>query len=108
MSSSRDAYVEKLKAKLEVWNKKIDELESTARQIEAGAKGELEKQIQAAKAKRDELVAGIEDLRKASDTAWKELRRGLKTSRKALDKSIRAAVASFKKAPPAAPSAGGE
>ncbi len=108
MNSRRDAYVEKMKAKLDVWNKKIDELESSARQIEAGTKAELEKQLQAAKARRDELVAGIESLRKASDTAWKELRGGLKASRTALDKAVRAAAASFKQAPPKGTSSGTE
>lgn len=108
MGSKRDAYVEKLKARLDDWNKRIDELEAGARQFEAGTRTEVQKRIDTAKARRDELAETIESLRKASDSAWKDLRRGAKGSYKALDKAIRAAAARFKKQPPQTPSAGTE
>ena len=44
--SERDAYVEKMKAKLDEWNAEIDRLEAKARGAEADARLRYNKQIE--------------------------------------------------------------
>ena len=41
MTTTRDAYVQKVKAKLDEWNAEIDRLEAQARQKEADAQTSL-------------------------------------------------------------------
>ena len=108
MGTRRDAYVEKMKSTLDRWNKRIGELEAGAQQLESKTRVEMQKQIDTAKAQRDELVDRIEKLRTAGDSAWKDLRKGVKTSRKALDKAIRSAASHFKQQPPNEPAGGAE
>jgi uncharacterized coiled-coil DUF342 family protein len=98
MSEKRDAYVEKLKAKLDDWNAKIDKLEARAQQASVDSKAELQKQIANVKARRDEVVAKIDSLRQAGDGAWKDLKGGVKSSWRALDKAFRSAASNFSKA----------
>jgi len=100
MSDRRDAYIEKLKARLDKWNKQIDVLEAKAREIGAGSKAEVQKHIDNVKSTRSELEENIENLRKASDNAWKDLKKGVKTSWKTLDKAVRAAAADLRQSPP--------
>ena len=100
MSERRDAYVEKLKARLDKWNKQIDVLETKAREIGTESKAEVQKHIDNVKSTRADLEEKIDGLRKASDSAWKDLKKGVKASWKSLDKAVRAAAADLKQSPP--------
>lgn len=99
MSERRDAYVERLKARLDRWNKKIDEVEERAQKVGSDSRAEAEKQLNNIRAKRAELEERIEHVRKEGDGAWKDLRRGVKSSWRALDKAVRQAASKFKQPP---------
>ncbi|HUX21560.1 MAG TPA: hypothetical protein VMW69_09995 [Spirochaetia bacterium] len=95
MSEKRDAYVEKLKAKIDGWNGKIDELEARARKAGADTKAEFRNRIGSAKEKRDEIIGKIDAVQQAGEGAWKELKGGVKRSWRELDKAVRSAAANF-------------
>ncbi len=95
MSEKRDAYVAKLKAKIDDWNAEISSLEARAHQVSADSKAEIQRQLDNAKAKRDDVVAKVDGLRQAGGDAWKELKGGVKSSLKELDRAVRAASSKF-------------
>ncbi len=96
MSEKRDAYVAKMKAKLDRWNGKIDKLEKKAGQLGTDAKAGLQNQIDGLKTKQTEVKDKIDGLRSAGEDAWKDLRAGVDSSWKALSKAGHSAIASFK------------
>ena len=100
MSEKRDVYVTKMKTKLDRWNGKIDKLEIKAGQLGTDAKTGLQNQIDGLKAKQAEVKDKIDDLRSASEDAWKDLRAGVDSSWKALSKAGHSAIASFKQPDP--------
>lgn len=99
VSEKRDAYVAKLKAKIDDWNAEISSLEARAHQVGANSKAEVQRQLDNAKARRDDVVAKVEGLRQAGDDAWKELKGGVKGSLKELDRAVRAASSKFSRTP---------
>jgi hypothetical protein len=58
MSEKRDAYVAKMKARLDKWNVKIDTLEAAGQKVKADSKTEYDNQIKNLKAKRAESSQG--------------------------------------------------
>ena len=100
MNEKRDAYIEKMKAKLDKWNGDINTIEERARQVGADSKAELRNQIENVKTKRADVEKKIENLGQAGDAAWKDLKAGVKTSWKALDKAVRSASGNFRHAKP--------
>ena len=97
MSDRRDAYVAKLKARLDKWNAKIDELEAKTQKIGADSRAELQNQIANIKEKRAEVEQKIESLRQAGDGAWKDLKAGAESSWKVFHQAVRSATTRFKR-----------
>lgn len=80
MSETRDAYVQKLKAKVDEWNADIDKLAAKADQSEADAKISYQEQLEEMRAKRQELEEKIADLQNAGESAWEEIKQGVESS----------------------------
>ena len=95
MGETRDAYVNKLKAKLDEWNADIDRLEARARYRQADMEQACQRQIDDLKVRRRKARETLEALRNASGEAWDELRIGLDTAADALGRAIRSARAKF-------------
>lgn len=96
MGEKRDAYVEKLKAKIDEWNVDIDKLESKAGTVKADAKVEYQKRIQELKAKREQLNSQLAKMSKAGGKAFEDLKAGAELAWKALGESIKSAKTRFK------------
>jgi uncharacterized protein YdcH (DUF465 family) len=96
MNKERDAYVAKMKTKLDKWNAKIDRLEIEVRQARSAEKAESSNQVVSLRAKRTEVKDRIAALLHASDNTWKELRTGVESSWTVLDKAAHSAIANFK------------
>ena len=75
---------------------KIDKLEAAGQKVKADSKTEYDNQVKNLKAIRAELGEKVENLRKVGDSAWKDLRAGVKSSLKTMDKAVRSAAANFK------------
>ena len=95
MTTTRDAYVQKIKAKLDEWNAEIDRLEAQARQKEADAQTRLQEQIDQVKAKRTTTEEKLDDVRQAGGDAWEDLKSGLELATEAVGDALRSARSRF-------------
>ncbi|MHC5212109.1 MAG: sll1863 family stress response protein [Planctomycetota bacterium] len=76
-TTEREAYLEKLKARLDEWNARIAVLEARANQSKAEVKRRYAEQVAALKRQRDEVRVRVDKLRKTSGDAWRDVRRGI-------------------------------
>ncbi len=74
--STRDAYVEKLKAQLDQWNAQIAEWEARGKKAQTDSHLEYEKQLAAYHQQRDQALEQLRKVQGASADAWQELSRG--------------------------------
>ena len=95
MTTTRDAYVQKIKAKLDEWNAEIDRLEAQARQKEADAQTRLQEQIDQVKAKRRAAEEKLDDVRQAGGDAWEDLKSGVELAAEAVGDALRSARSRF-------------
>ena len=93
--SNRDAYVQKMKAKLDEWNAEIAALEAKARGAQADARVEHEKHIAELRAERDQARARLDKLRAAGDDAWDDLAAGMEKAWRSLSDSVKSARSRF-------------
>jgi hypothetical protein len=84
-----------MKTKLDEWNSEISKLEVKARQKEAEARQDYDQRIEALKAKRQEVNASLDQMRQASEAAWKDLKAGIDLAANALGEALRSAASRF-------------
>jgi chromosome segregation ATPase len=94
--STRDAYIERFKARLDQLDAEIDALEARMRAAGADARIEHEKRLKEARAKRDSARSRLSELRSAGDDAWEDIKRGAQESWEAASAAVRHAVSRFK------------
>ena len=94
--SNREAYEQKLRAKLDEWQAEIDKLRAKARGAEADARIEREKEADRLEAKREEMRHKLKELREAGDDAWDDLRDGAERAWKSFSDSFEKARDRFK------------
>jgi uncharacterized coiled-coil DUF342 family protein len=95
MSETRDAYVAKMKAKLDEWNAEIAKLEAKAKQKEADARKDFEEQIEELKAKRSKANEQLEQMSSAGESAWNDLKAGVEQAADVLGDALNAARSRF-------------
>jgi chromosome segregation ATPase len=96
MSEKRDAYVQKLKARMDEWNAEIDKIEAKADQAEAESRIEYQKQLENLRARRKEVEDKMAELQQAGDGAWEDLKAGIESARDALGNALKSAASRFK------------
>ena len=96
MVDTKEAYLEKLKAKLDEWNAQIDKLKAKAAQSKADAKIEIEKHVGDLETRRREVENKIQHLVQASGPAWEDLKGGVQSAWNKLDEAVRSATEKFK------------
>ncbi len=89
---TKEAYIQKLHAKIDEWNADIDRLKAKADQVEADAKIEYQEQIQTLKSKRDEIETKISELSRSGEEAWKDLKAGVDLAWEAMNEAIKSAA----------------
>lgn len=97
MADKRDAYVQKLKAKLDEWNSEIDVLAAKADKAEADAKISYQNRLEDLRTKRAEVEEKIAELQQASEGAWEDLKQGLENSWDILKTSFTRAKSEFER-----------
>lgn len=97
MSTRRDAYVEKLKLRLDEWNADIDKLAAKAALAEAEAKIKYQNQLDDLRAKRDDVRDKLLAVQQAGEGAWEDLKEGLENSWEILKMSFNTAKSEFAK-----------
>jgi len=74
--TSRDEYLEKFKTRLDEWNAEIDKLESNARNAQAEAKAQYDKQLEALREMRDDAQTNLGEMQTATVEAWDVMLQG--------------------------------
>ena len=95
MSEKRDKYVSQLKTKLDQWNTEIDALEKKVDQVSAEGRQHFEKQLEEAKAHREQLKGKLTELTQASDAAWEDLKAGVDLALDAMTAAVKSAKSKF-------------
>jgi len=95
MSETRDAYVMKMKAKLDEWNAEIAKLEAKAKQKEADARKDFDEQVENLKAKRNKANEQLEQMSSAGESAWNDLKAGVEKAAGALGDALNDARSRF-------------
>ena len=93
--SNREAYVQKMHAKIDEWSAEIDRLEAKARGAEAHMKIEYERQLEPMRAQRAQARAKLDELRGASEEAWESVREGFESAWASLSKGFKDAADKF-------------
>lgn len=94
--SEKEAYQEKLQAKLDQWRAEIDKLEAKIDQAKADAKINYQKQIEELRAKYGAAKEKLAEVKQAGDGTWKNFKRGIENTWKELGDAVDSAIAKFK------------
>ena len=94
--NDKNAYVDKLKAQLDVWAAEIDKLEAKAKMAGADARMELDRQIKELKNNQDNAKAKIRELEDAGEDAWEDLKEGVEIAWNRLRQGLDDAASRFK------------
>lgn len=93
---SRDAYVEKLKARIDGWNAQIGLWEAKAREAKADAKVSYESHLAELRQQRDTALGKLSAIQGAGEGAWEALKDGAENALKDLKEGIDKATARFR------------
>ena len=93
---NKEAYVQKLHAKINEWNADIDRLKAKANQVEADSRIEYQKQIEVLKSKRDDIEKKVAEISRSGEDAWEDLKAGADLAWEAMSEAIKSATSRFK------------
>jgi uncharacterized coiled-coil DUF342 family protein len=91
----KDAYVQKLHAKLDEWNAEIDKLKARADKAEAESRLEYQKEIETLQERRQEAEEKLAELRRAGEGAWEDLKSGVQSALNAMEVALKSARSRF-------------
>jgi predicted nucleic acid-binding Zn-ribbon protein len=93
--SKRDEYVEKLKHKLDDWNKDLDELEAKAEHVKGDMKEKYKEELAVVREQRESVKQKASELIDSSEGAWEELKTGVEDAWHKLSAAIDRAHSKF-------------
>ncbi|AIE72900.1 hypothetical protein KQ311_01935 [Synechocystis sp. CS-94] len=79
-AQEKEAYKEKVKAKIDQLNAHIDQMSAEAREKTADANINYQRTMKELQAQRDALMGKWQDLQQSGEAAWDELQAGLEKS----------------------------
>jgi uncharacterized coiled-coil DUF342 family protein len=91
----KDAYVQKLHAKLDEWNAEIDKLKAKADKAEAESRLEYQKQIENLQERRKEAKEKLTEMRQAGEGAWEDLKSGVQSAWDSMEEALKSARSRF-------------
>ncbi|MGH8686352.1 MAG: hypothetical protein ACREVQ_01430 [Burkholderiales bacterium] len=94
---NRDEYVQKLKTQLDQWNAEAAKWEQKAKDAQAGAKAEYDKQLGEVRSKRDAAMYQMKLLQNASLDAWQDMVSGSDEAWKNMHEAFSKARSHFEK-----------
>jgi len=89
-------YQEKVEEKLKHFSETIVELTGKAEKLQADAKAECHKQIEALRAKQGTVREKLRELEEVGDEAWEDLKEGIENAWKDLKNALESALSRFK------------
>ncbi|MFC3285976.1 coiled coil domain-containing protein [Litchfieldella rifensis] len=93
---NREAYEQKLQAKLDEWQAEVDKLKARAQGAQADARIEYQEEIDRLESYRDEARQKLAELREASDDAWEDLKDGAERAWDSASEAFKSARSRFK------------
>jgi hypothetical protein len=93
---NRKEYIDKMAAKLKVWDDEIIKLEAKAATAKADLKAEIKHHIEDLKAKKEAALQKLKEIRSESGDAWGDLKAGAEQALGSVDDSLKKAWARFK------------
>lgn len=93
--SMKQAYVEKVQARLNEWDAEIEKLKARAEGAEADAKIEYHEQIETLREEQREAQAKLDELRAAGDNAWEDMKAGVQQAWDSLEHAAEKARSRF-------------
>lgn len=75
--SDKQAYEQKLEAKLEEWQASIDKLRAEAKEKGADVQAQYEKQIDELRQYRDQMETKLAEVRETQAAAWADMKGGV-------------------------------
>jgi hypothetical protein len=94
--NAREAYQEKMEAQLDRWNAEIAKLQARADEAKAQAKIEYLEQIAQLRQRQDKARRKLDEMKKAGDGAWQDLKAGLELAWDDLSSALESAASRFK------------
>lgn len=91
----KDAYVQKMHAKLDEWNAEIDKLKAKADKAEAESRLEYQKEIETLQKRRKEAEEKLGEVRQAGEGAWEDLKSGIQSASDSMEKALKSARSRF-------------
>ena len=92
----KEAYEQKLQAKLDEWGAEIDKLKAKADNAEADAQLEYYKRIEELRTMQESATNKLAELRDAGDDAWEDLKAGIESAWDSLGSALKSASSRFK------------
>ena len=92
----KEAYQEKMRSELKVWQAKIDVLKAKADQAGTEQKIRYYEQIESLRMKQQQVHRKLDDLRNASESAWDEVKAGVEFAWEDLKMAVERAADKFK------------
>lgn len=93
--STKDAYREKMEARLDEYRAKIAQLEARARRAKADAEIDYGKRIERLRSKEEEVRTKLAELRDAGEDAWEDVRDGVDRAWTDLKEAVEKAASRF-------------
>ncbi len=93
--TTRKEYIEKLKARIDLWNAKIAEAEARFGEAEADAKLAGKEELQEMRAMCDEAQEKLNEVQSASEDAWQDMKGGVRAAWNSLESAFETASHRF-------------
>jgi len=94
--SDKEAYLQKMQAKLDEWDANINALKAKTSGASADAQIELNKQVESLQSERNEMNQKYKELKDASEDAWEDIRDGAEAAWGRATDSFKNAIDRFK------------
>ena len=91
-----DEYRQRVQAKLEDFDKKLDEMRAKTEKMKKEARAEMEQQMTELRKKREEAAKELEKMQSESGKAWEDIKTGLDSALDEMDKAYQQAASRFK------------
>lgn len=95
-NETKAAYSERVKAEMDKFDARIDELKAKSAQAQADATIEYQTQIEELYSKRDAARAKFAEIQQSSDAAWEDLKAGFENAWSELTGAFERATSKFK------------
>ena len=93
--SMKQAYIDKIQARLNEWDAEIEKLTAQADEAGADARIRYQKQVSELKERQKEAQLKLDDMRKSGEDAWEDMKAGVENAWMSMEKAVKDATSRF-------------